>query len=213
MKKTIAIFAVLCSFGFTAVISHAQSIGIKAGINVANVKAQDDDEVYSDEISPVVAQNIGAVIELPVTDELFVQSGLLLSGKGWKYNDEGYDLKLSLHYLDIPIHGMYKYELDDIYIFGLTGPQIGIGLFGKQTYDDDSDKVVWNDKDDVDSKKRPELSWTIGAGVEINEMIQLSLAYNIGLTSIATYTEYGYVEKNRILQVSAVFILNDLELF
>jgi hypothetical protein len=214
MKK---LYTILILFLLLTISSklHAQNLGIKAGLNIASVKAQDKDEVYSDDLSSRVGQNLGVVLELPISDEVFVQGGLLFSGKGWKNNDEGYGYhsKLSLNYLDIPVYGLYKYELDDIYIFGLTGPQIGLGLFGKYSYDDDSDNVEWNNEDNFDSYKRPELSWIFGAGVEINEMIQLSLAYNVGLTSIATYTEYDYVEKNRILQLTAVLLLNDLEIF
>ena len=217
MKKLwiyfITVLFILCTSSLFAQIK----IGAKAGLNISSAKVKNFDDTKSK-----LGIHLGGVAEYEIMDMLYAQAGILLSQKGYKWEDDmsmlGYtyteESTISLFYLDIPLTAMYKYELGDLSIYGTGGFNIGMGLSGKYKYEinDDGDEssgdesIDWGSGDD-DDVKRLDLGFIIGAGVEINESIQVGLSYTIGLNNLAPQSGADY--KNRVFAITATYFLAD----
>ncbi len=221
MRKVGIYFITLIMIMCTSNIYAQIRIGAKAGLNVANSKIKDLDDTKSK-----LGVHIGGIAEYEIADAFTAQAGLLLSQKGFKYEESesfggdsySMELKASMFYLDIPLTAMYKFELGDISIYGTGGFNIGMGLSGKyeseytetwdgETYSEsDTDDIEWGSGAE-DNIKRLDLGFIIGAGVEINESIQVGLSYNIGLNNISPHS--GDEIKNSVFAITLSYFLTD----
>ena len=194
--------------------SNAQTFGLKGGLSLANMLTKDDDGTYSNDYKMNPGFHIGATLGLPFTHFLSLESGLLLTTKGAKYEDEvmGVDVsaKTDLYYLDIPVTLKAAHELSrGIKIIGAVGPYVGVGISGKAkatakyqgTEVSASEDISWGNDEDEDDLKRLDLGLTVGGGVEINA-IQIGISYDMGLSNISAYQEYGTINKNRLFKFS-----------
>jgi outer membrane protein W len=194
--------------------ANAQSYGLKAGLNLSNMLNKDDDDTYSNDYKMNPGFHIGAIVDVPFNDLLSFETGLLFTTKGMKYEDEylGTDLttKVNLYYLDIPLTLKASYELGEgLKMFGAVGPYVGVGLSGKikstteyldnETTNDDD--IEWGSDEDEDDLKRLDMGLTFGGGVEFNS-ITIGISYDLGLSNISTYQDYGTTSKNRVLRFS-----------
>lgn len=119
-----------------------------------------------------------------------------------------------MYYLDIPLTALYKFDLGNIGIYAKGGFNIGLGLSGKYKYEtidpisgdkvDESESVEWGGNDGL---KRMELGFIIGGGVELNEKMQLGLAFNLGLNDLAPS---GGDYKNRVFAISFTYFFTEL---
>ena len=200
--------------------SFAQTLGIRAGLNLSNILSKNDDDIYSDNFKMNPGFHIGAVVEFPITEIFSFETGLLLSTKGYK-NNEGatiltetieYKSRLNLLYVDIPITSKIFFNLGDAKIYCTLGPYFGVGLIGRynievtimgETEINDKD-IQWGSDEENDDMKRLDFGLTAGAGVEINT-IQVGLFYGLGLANISTNTDRGSIANNRILGISVGF--------
>ena len=194
--------------------SNAQTFGLKGGLNLANMLEKDDDDTYSNDYKMNPGFHIGATVDLPFNDFLSFESGLLLTTKGMTYEDEimGVDVsaKANLYYLDIPLTLKASYDLSDgLKMFGAVGPSVGVGLSGKMKVtaeyqgetETEEEDIKWGNDEDNDDLKRLDLGLTFGGGVEINA-IQIGISYDLGLSNISAYQDYGATSKNRVLKFS-----------
>lgn len=193
--------------------ANAQTFGLKAGLNLSNMLEKDDDDTYSNDYKMNPGFHIGGIVDIPINDVLSFESGLLLSTKGFRYEDEdmGFNVKIkaNLYYLDIPLTLKASHELSEgVKMFGAFGPYVGFGLSGnvkgtvefqgnKETEEED---VKWG-SDENDSLRRLDMGLTFGGGVEING-IMLGISYDLGLANISTFQENGTTTKNRVLKFS-----------
>lgn len=213
MKNLLKLFVVILAISATSTL-QAQEIGIKGGANFANILVKDNDETYSDDFKSLLGFHAGVTVDFPFTDMLAFQTGALLSGKGFKVEDEDkdYDIAIkhttSIMYIDVPLHLKATFGSDDLKIFALAGPYIGIGLSGKakseitfagETEKDEEDlKFGSTEEDDL---KRLDYGVSVGAGIEINQ-ITIGATYNLGLANLAPVSENGYKINNRVFQIS-----------
>lgn len=193
--------------------SYGQSYGIKAGLNLANFLDKDDDDTYSDDYKMNMGFHVGGTLDYPLTDLLSLETGLLLTTKGMKIEEEflgaNITAKLNLFYLDIPITLKAGYDLGGAKIYGVIGPYVGMGLSGKikteVEYQGDTETetedIVWGNDEAEDDLKRLDFGLTFGAGAEIN-VIQIGASYDFGLMNTSPYTENGYKTNNRVLKFS-----------
>lgn len=211
MKNLSGLFVIV--FVLTlATESFAQNFGVKGGLNLSTMLMKDNDKTYSDDFKMKPGFHIGATAEFPMTEMLSFETGLLLSSKGFKLSREGYEGKVSLTYLDIPLTGKAFFDIGDIKAFGVFGPYVGIGLSGKEKFDDtyegemetEERDVEWGSDAEESDFKRLDYGVIIGAGVELNA-IQIGLSYNLGLANISPSTEDGYKVSNRVLALSIAY--------
>lgn len=216
MKNLMKLLIVGIAF-IMATESYAQTFGVKAGLNLSNMLAKDDDDTYSDDYKMNPGFNIGATAEFPITEMFSFETGLLLSTKGFKISEEEtfmgetwkFEGEMNLFYLDIPLTAKASFNLGGAKIYGVFGPYIGMGISGKnkveftamgETETDEKD-IKWGSDEDEDDLKRFDFGLTMSAGIEISS-IQFGLSYGLGLANISPYTDGGTKFSNRVLGIS-----------
>ncbi len=194
--------------------------GVKAGLNLSNMLDKDDVYTYSDDYKMKPGFHVGATVNIPLTDLLSFETGLIFDTKGYKITETIYETDTTVGiearatanicYLDIPLTIRASYDLgNDLILFGAFGSYLGIGLTGKykvkfsylnQTAEEE-EKIAWGD-----GAKRLDFGLTFGGGIEIS-VFQIGVSYDLGLTSIAYETDGGYIAKNRVLRLSFAYII------
>lgn len=194
--------------------SIAQTIGVKAGLNMSNMLMKDNNGTSSDDFKMNPGFHIGPTAEFPLNDMFSVETALLFSTKGFKTSEGSdgfeYEGKLINLYIDLPVTAKAVFPVGSIKIFGELGPYIGMGLSGKSKYEityggeteSDSEAVNWGSDAENDDFKRLDFGLVAGAGVEISS-IRIGVSYGYGLANISSYTEEGAKVSNRVLSVSA----------
>lgn len=201
--------------------SFAQTFGIKAGLNLSNMVMKDDDDTYSDDYKMLPGFHLGVVADIPFSDMFSFEPGLLLSTKGFKFEEsEEYmgetmesKMKMSLYYLDIPLNLKASFGSGDTKFYGTFGPYLGMGLSGKykseitimgETESEDED-VKWGTDEEDDDLKRFDFGVAFGAGAQFGA-ISVGAGYQLGLANISPYTENGSTIKNNVISVSVGYM-------
>ena len=85
----------------------------------------------------IIACILGVGMDYGFSEKWSLQSGLMISSKGWKYKEEGEKMTFRPIYLDIPILAAYKFNISDNTKFVINaGPYLAFGLGGKAKYGD-----------------------------------------------------------------------------
>jgi hypothetical protein len=203
MKKII----LLTTFSALAIMSFSQNFGVKAGLNLANMLYKNDEGTLSDDFKVKPGFHIGGIADIPLIENISVETGILLSSKGFRYDKNGVKFSDNLIYLDIPVTAKYSYVLNKIKLFANAGPNFGLGLSGKYKTEIEGDEdrdVKWGSGEENDLK-RFDLGLLIGAGVQYDSYT-VGLNYNLGLSNIAANTEGGTKIKNRIFGLSVGYM-------
>ena len=117
---------------------------------------------------------LGVGMDYGFSENWSLQSGLMISSKGWKVK-EG-DIKNTYRpiYLDIPILAAYKFNISDNTKFVINaGPYLAFGLGGKAKYEGGEDDKMF-DKEGWDMS-RFDLGIQYGIGLEISEHYLINL--------------------------------------
>jgi len=199
MKNLFKLLVIVLLLGYGSQ-SFAQTFAAKAGLNLTNMLSKDDDETYSKDFKTKVGFHIGGTAEFEITEMFSFETGLFLSTQGYKVNTSFGDFTTNLLYVNIPLTGKARYELDDFNIYGLFGPCVGLGLSGKVKSGGNSSNIDWGSGEDNDLK-RFDFGWIIGAGIEYGPFVG-GLQYQLGLANIAASNEDGFRVKNRVFQIT-----------
>lgn len=218
--KGLKLFTVtlLLAISFSA---YSQIIRVKGGANLANFVEKDNDINYTEDYKLKPGFHLGPTVEFPLTDMINFETGLLLSSKGYKYEesetDYEYKEKLKMLYIDIPLTAKAYFDANDLRFFGFAGPQLGLALNGSvcvestdgsDTYEEEFDIDFGNDEN-TDHLKKMEIGAIIGVGVEINAL-QISIHYNPGLINISSNTNNGQTARNNVIGISASYLITEL---
>lgn len=125
--------------------------------------------------------HLGVGMDYGFSENWSLQSGLLISSKGYKYKEGEYKETTRPIYLDIPILAAYKFNISDNTKFVINaGPYLAFGLGGKNKVDgiDESEKVFGDD-----GWKRFDLGIQYGVGLEIGEHYLVNLTGQNGFIS------------------------------
>jgi len=216
MNNFLKLFLVLMTLSMVSK-AHAQTYGIRAGLNLATILAKDDEENYSENFKMKPGFHFGPIAEFPISDMFSFETGLLLSMKGFKSSETQtifgetvkYEAKMTLFYLDVPLTAKATYDLGKAKVYGTFGPYIGLGLAGKGETkitsmgkaESEMSDIEWGSDEDEDDLKRFDLGLTVGAGVEVKS-IQIGISYGLGLANISSYSKEGQKINNRVLGIS-----------
>jgi len=195
MKK---VFVVAIAAIMVLSVNAQIRIGVKAGLNLANINGKD---AGSPKINP--SYNVGGFAEFGVTDNFALEAGLALSGKGAKETEENMTVTLSPLYLEIPINANLKIDLGAAKLLIFAGPYVGIGVGGQEKMEYESNNLSTDIKygNDQGQLKRIDMGLNFGAGVEFNK-IQIRAQYGLGLTNIISTTEV----KNSVISISVGYM-------
>lgn len=195
-----------------ALVSYSQdkpfSVGVKAGVNLSNFSAEDTDTKSR------VGYQFGIVGEYQLPNSFFLQSGMNISSKGAKidqnidydYNGDGYSdygyMKIDYNavYLQLPILAGYKIDVTDNFGIKLfAGPYLAYGIGGKSTLKGkmtmglpygESETIEGKEKADTFSDeliKRFDMGLLGGVTAQYGKL-SLSLGYEYGITDISQGT-------------------------
>ncbi len=193
-----------------AINSSAQTFGIKGGLNLSNTVIIIGGDKFDSELKINPGFHIGPTLELDLSNVFSIETGVLLTTKGFRVNstrpdetgvEEAYKVKSNLYYIDIPFNAKATIELNGYDVYGTVGPYLGIGIQGKgklEFGDEIETSTIKFGKDE--NLKRLEFGLAFGGGMEINRFL-FGLGYNLGLTNISN-NEHSQKFKNRVIQIS-----------
>lgn len=168
-------------------------VGIKAGLNYANVYSESGDDFVADGKTGFAG---GVFVSIPLGQLIGVQPELMYSQKGFKGDFAGVDYKATFNYLDLPIHLQIK-PTENISI--LAGPQFSYLLSSK--YELGGFSTV-NEEDLQDENNRATVG--ISAGIDFtvqNFLISARGAWDLSkMNKDNTTSDINY--KNQVLQVT-----------
>ncbi len=183
-------FAAIVALPSIAAAQTPVSIGVKAGVNFAKVKFEEDDS-DNDEAKNLVGAVGGLYVSKAINDTFGVRLEALYSQKGAKFENGSDDDKLKLTYVDVPLlltagpssSGSARFSV-------FTGPQLSF----KTNAEIESGGVSLDFDDQV---KSTDFGWVLGVGIESGRF-NADARYTMGLSSVA---EDGDSVKNRAFAV------------
>ena len=163
MKKFLmtAVLGMFALAGFSQVKWDA-----RVGMNFSNM-------TKDSEAKALPGFNLGVGMDYGFSENWSLQSGLMISSKGWKYKEEGEKMTFRPIYLDIPILAAYKFNISDNTKFVINaGPYLAFGLGGIAKYGDVDYKLFKSDEGDW---KRFDLGIQYGIGLELSDHYLINL--------------------------------------
>jgi hypothetical protein len=205
MKNLKKIAALVLFLSLLVPHAFAQTFGIRAGVNLADVYVNDDEGGITDfDMKP--GFQLGPVAEFAINDKLAFETGFLLSCKGAKLEESGDKFSFNPLYLDIPLNAKVYFNNGDTRFFASAGPYLGFGVGGKykMTFDDqsDSEDIEFGEGKDV---KRMDFGLSLGVGVSLSP-VQVGLSYGLGLADIEPDSDDSYVMKNRVISFTVTYL-------
>lgn len=194
------------SFFSTEKVDGGVQFGIRAGLNLANVSASEDDYSYSPDSRATF--HVGVIADIPLMESLYVQTGLFLQNKGFKIKsgDEGFEQTAKPMYLELPVLASYRYNFSDALQLQINaGPYLAYGIGGKVKNEDgdySGEYDYFGSDDDSYGVKRFDMGLQFGAGLTISKHYYLGVSYQLGLTNIADSADDDYSLKNKNLMIS-----------
>ncbi|RPD40290.1 porin family protein [Chitinophaga barathri] len=128
----------------------------------------------------------GITADLQLADEFYIQPSLLYTGKGGKDEILGFDTRLRINYLELPINFMYKPEVGNGNLFIGLGPYLAVGLSGKNKTVL-GNNLVENDiefGDEIDEIKRFDAGANFQVGYELPMGLNFGLFTDLGLINL-----------------------------
>ncbi|HEU4469909.1 MAG TPA: porin family protein [Flavisolibacter sp.] len=168
MKK-ISFFAIaLCLV--SALSAQEASLGLKAGLNVANLKIEGDDW------GSKLGLHAGALAHIHLSRQFAIQPEIMYSSQGGKYTVSDGEHELGLHYINIPLQFQYMFNNG----FRLqTGPQVGFLVDVKDKRNGDETGIFTSeDFNSVD------FAWSAGLGYLTRSGLGIDARYNFGISNI-----------------------------
>lgn len=188
MKK---VFLIVCVSLMSLVASAQVTWNVKAGLGTAWCTV--DEEGISKETH--IVGKLGVGLEKPITQNFSVMPSLEIALKGtkWKVDDyvETFTQKVNLTYLQIPILGAYRFNLNDSWnIVAKAGPYFAYALSGK--IKEDSDEYDIFDEADMegDTANRFDAGIILGADFEYHRFVA-GIEFEYGLTNIVEREDFS----------------------
>lgn len=183
--------------------------GVRAGMNMTNSKfiQADGTTEYTD---PVARMQIGLTLDVPVWNDIYLQSSLLYQGKGFKgsgiwpvVTGEDNELKVNLSYMVMPIHMVFKPRIgrSGRLLVG-AGPYIGYGIGG--SWESETD-LLYDDM--MLSQRKGDVNFTTDGSVGDMGTYNYGKPWDYG---VGFLVGYEFLERYSV-QVNADFGLANLQ--
>ena len=200
MKKLF--FTAILVFGTTSLI-QAQSelaFGIKGCVNFSNLTGDGVDGFNDDNAR--TSFNLGAVLEIPVTERFAVQPEVFYSGQGFDLvqRDDAQDTEFQLNYINVPVLAKI-YLVQGLYLE--AGPQVGFLVDSKI---DGPNATIGLDEDNFNDI---DFAGAVGVGYKFNGGLFLNARYTQGFSDVYDSGEgNGFDAKNGVFVASVGFSFN-----
>ena len=197
-RKMILLFAFVAIS--TSIIAQVRP-GLKVGYNLSGVMATYLGDKSPEELKKTAGDpgnfhmksgfQAGLIADCPINDVLAIQPGARFALQGFadKYTSNGDVIRtFSLYYLQVPVNVQFRWNVyEDTNVLFQAGPYVGVGLFGRQSFNrkgasqdltDKQKKITFGNENDIQNG----FDYGIGAGVGIEfYRFQLMLNYDFGL--------------------------------
>ena len=211
MKKIC--FILVAAAMFIAVDAKAQ-LGVGVGYNLLNTTATLADESDDESLNGFyVEATYGFNFLNKRWGTLGIEPGLRYTFGAEAEQEEILGIKtrasLTEHYLDIPVHVKYGYEVlpSKLSVHAFAGPVFSVGLASTIKASADNTTVKTNNYEDSDYG-RFDLKIGLGAGITIAERFNIKVGYNFGLLNRYTgeqVDDYKYKAHTGVFYVGAGF--------
>lgn len=171
MRKIIS--TILLVTIFLSAQSQDIRLGIKGGLNLANEKTRSGN--FSFKGTSVGSFHAGFLLDLPLSENLYLQPQLLFTGKGSREQD----LIFRPYYIELPVNLLYKLPVNrSLSLYGGFGPGIAIGITGnvKDLDNNISRKLVFGETNNSDYKTA-DITGGFELGAEINNKAGFGAGY------------------------------------
>ncbi len=186
-------------------------MGLRAGLNGSNLVNRWDRHDKRTTGAVVSRLNGGLLLEIPLEDQWYINTGIHYSGKGANMFATDSTMKkdserVRLNYLDIPVMLVYKFpsEKENRFLFS-SGPYLGYGFNGtinwKGGFIPTKDHVHRKEEEEY---RRFELGWMISAIYEIKSSYGLRLDFSKSLLNIQ---HPEAIQKSRVMGFSFYWFL------
>lgn len=183
MKKLFLVTGV-CLFLVISATAQSTQFGVKAGLNVANIKVSDGDDW-----DPKAGFHAGGLAHIHLSRHIALQPEVVFSMQGGKNGD----VIRRTNYVNVPV--MVQYMTNNGFRLQ-TGPQVGFLTSAKTKFND-------LEVDVRDDMRAAELAWTVGAGYLSKIGLGVDARYNFGLTN--TSESESPEARNMVFQVGAFY--------
>lgn len=170
-------FAAIVALPSIALAQSPATIGVKAGVNFAKLKFDEDDS-DNDSAKNLVGAVAGVFVSKAITNNVGIRAEGLYSQKGSKFEEGSEDGKIKLTYIDVPVLLTVGPSSSGTARFNVfTGPQLSF----KTNAELESGGVSVDFDDEV---KSTDFGWVLGVGVESGRF-SADARYTMGLSNIA----------------------------
>ncbi len=181
--------------GVLAVASYAQArFDVHAGMSLANIT--------NSEGNLKVGYTVGLGVDYPIDALWSFQTGVNITSKGAKANNDGVSAKVNPVYLDIPFLAALKMDISDGNKIVLNaGPYVGFGLGGKAKQEEAGIEISSKLFSKVGSNSesmmpRCALGLQYGVGLELSDTYLVHLTGQYGFTNMIRKSFAGDNNKN-----------------
>lgn len=191
------------------------NIWLGGGVNFSKMRKVYADEAFSNEDDVRAGFNLNFSLQQNLGTKLDIVSGVSYDTKGYvtKMDDNiNTVLYFTTHYLDFyPTSLLFFHTLkEQSRVYAITGPYLGVGLFGKERTQDDNGSI----EEDVDWTKleleRFDLGWNFGIGYDFKQKVQCELGYDMGLKNITDNTNKYLKLRNNAIKLTVKVSLSQL---
>jgi len=197
MKKFFTLLFIVAAF--TSISLAQMQLGLKAGLNIANIGGSDVDELVGQSLDSKTTFAGGIFFMYQFSDMFAIQPEAYYSMKGATYSEGGVDLTISLDYIEIPL--LLKFIIpikgSNIRPSIFAGPAIGFNTTHKMKVEYSGQSA----EEDIPDTKSTDFSLAFGGGVGFpvgNGELGVDVRYILGLSTIDDSSDPWDVKNNVI---------------
>lgn len=165
------------------------TFGIKAGVNFYNINGKEEGTTLNNKLKP--GFEVGVNAEIPIAPSFYFQPGLSFITKGTKVTESGYDAKVNLNYLELPLNLIYKAGLTQGNVLLGFGPYLAYGIGGKIKTQGTSTDIKFKGTPGNDANtyyyKPLDAGLNLLAGYEFTNRVSLQLNAQLGVVNLNAY--------------------------
>jgi len=200
--KTFARIALPLALLIAAPLQAQTTLGVKGGINIANVDASVSD--LPDVIDSKTGFVGGAFVSFGLGSLFAIQPELLYSQKGFEASEGPLEAQLGTNYFEIPVLVKAQFKLAMLRPAIYAGPVVSfetscnLDIVGVSVDCDDDEGFI--------DRKKTDWGAVFGANVDLilgPVILLVDARYQLGLTNLADVEESDESVKNRVWQIMA----------
>jgi len=192
MKKVLLYFVLVCVIYTGNAFSQSISLGLEGGVNIANVSFTPD--VTTNARTGVI---VGGIVDINLSSNIAVTSGLRFNMKGWKYTETGFSLTDKLNYIEIPALLKVKFPLTEVKPYLIGGPVVGFQISAnRETVNNGTSTTV----DASSAYESIDFGLLFGGGIDFKvgakTILFIQPAYYLGLSNVYKLVATTTVKNN-----------------